>query len=171
MTVACHRPHIMVHVLTLKRCAHAQYLQGCCAHRPGPSSPWRPQYRATAIMEDRGKVSGSSELLQREQGSSSELLKARSSVDSLKPPQPQGANPNHEDFLQMHKLEGGAISAITETEYSNFLRNPSISYLVLTGIQAALGVFILAMGGAAFAITPTYRAGSFWAGLMVRCEM
>ena len=41
-------------------------------------------------------------------------------------------------------------------------------YVILSGIQTAVGSAVLAVGGAAFATTPTYYSGSFWAGLVVR---
>ena len=108
-------------------------------------------------MEDPGEAPGSSELLLQQDGAFSK---------------PQSIDPKREDPLQMQdiELEGENISATQETEEDRFLRHPGISYLVLTGIQSVLGVLILALGGAAFAITPTYRAGSFWAGLIVSYE-
>ena len=46
-------------------------------------------------------------------------------------------------------------------------RRPHIAYVSLSGAQLFLGVVILAVGGAAFGTTPSYRAGCFWAGLVV----
>ena len=44
---------------------------------------------------------------------------------------------------------------------------PSVPFVMLSGAQVAIGVVILGVGGAAFATTPSFRAGCFWAGLMV----
>ena len=44
---------------------------------------------------------------------------------------------------------------------------PSVPFVTLSGAQVAIGVVILGVGGAAFATTPSFRAGCFWAGLMV----
>ena len=43
----------------------------------------------------------------------------------------------------------------------------SVPYVVLSGLQTAVGAVIVAVGGAAFATTPTFNAGCFWAGLVV----
>ena len=44
---------------------------------------------------------------------------------------------------------------------------PSVPYLVLSCVQTGLGSAIAGVGGAAFATTPSFRAGCFWAGLLV----
>ena len=44
----------------------------------------------------------------------------------------------------------------------------SVPYVVLSGLQTAVGAVVLSVGGAAFATTPTFNAGCFWAGLVVR---
>ena len=44
---------------------------------------------------------------------------------------------------------------------------PNTPYLILSCLQCALGAVIVGVGGAAFATTPTFPAGCFWAGLVV----
>ena len=46
----------------------------------------------------------------------------------------------------------------------------SVPYVVLSGLQTAVGAVVLSVGGAAFATTPTFNAGCFWAGLVVRSD-
>ena len=47
----------------------------------------------------------------------------------------------------------------------------SLPYVVLSCLQTAIGALVVGIGGAAFATTPTFRAGSFWAGLVVRANL
>lgn len=47
---------------------------------------------------------------------------------------------------------------------------PNLPYVVLSCLQIVLGVAIVAIGGAAFSTTPSYRAGCFWAGLIVSAQ-
>ena len=44
---------------------------------------------------------------------------------------------------------------------------PSAPYVALSCLQALVGAVVTATGGAAFATTPTFPAGCFWAGLLV----
>ena len=43
----------------------------------------------------------------------------------------------------------------------------SVPYVVLSCVQTVVGAAVVAVGGAAFATTPTFNAGCFWAGLAV----
>ena len=62
-------------------------------------------------------------------------------------------------------LERAAIAMSRRRKMTRM--KPSLPYVVLSVSQAILGLAIVAIGSVAFSITPSYRGGCFWAGLVV----
>lgn len=91
--------------------------------------------------------------------------------DLVEPSGPSEASPlQNEDETNSRPVEYSAQERAAfelRQQKQPVRRRPHIAYVSLSGAQLFLGVVILAVGGAAFGTTPSYRAGCFWAGLVV----
>lgn len=83
---------------------------------------------------------------------------------SLPPPQP----PPVQQQKQQHWASPVERAAIAMSrKRANTRMKPNLLYVLLSCVQLGIGVAVLGLGGAAFATTPTFNAGCFWAGLVV----